>query len=54
MNTLRGHKKRYFSLSAIVIYAVMHRVGATESSCAHYLEPHSYNENKTSPPIRDI
>jgi len=50
MKHLRGHRRRYFSLSAIAMYSTLTALSWIDSNYQRHRLPHLYHEYKTSPP----
>ena len=50
MKHLRGHSKRYFSLSAIAMYSTLHKLSTLDSNYRYHKYAYKKEECKTSPP----
>jgi len=51
MKYLKGHKKQYFSLSAIAMYSTLSKLCWIDSNYKYHRKAFAHQEYKTSPPI---
>jgi hypothetical protein len=51
MKYLKGFKKKYFSLKAIVIYSALHKLKCIDSNFQYHIQAFKVNEYNKDPPI---